>query len=430
MESLDVVPAFEAADKGHYLRALAACSDKPRLVVSQPIDSVTGVRLLDAGTRVDLQAIAVLAGHALAAPMDRCICAEVSVTHEDLLELAREQLTAVPILGHFAAGLGAELNRIWAALAACPLPPVLATRLAVARDTAGGLYKHAVRAALVALFIGVWAKVDQSELQSLATAALLHDLGMLDLDPAFLQDERPLSALGRSRLQRHPLIAARIAHGEASLDESIATGIAQHHERLDGSGYPYGLHGAQISPIARVLMLAEIVLAFLEPPYADPALQLSMTLRANHRSLDPQLSQLLLAALPTLSSAGGLMNRSELRRAGAVLAAWRRASAATPVHEAAQFQFVNERMRRVDRLVAEASIRDETESAGAADVCADIAALGREALWHARQIALDAMHRFPPTGSSAIGQDVVGDWIAVAMRLSEPRRGSMLHGEP
>ena len=65
--------------------------------------------------------------------------------------------------------------------------------------------------------------------------------------------------------------------------------MLEHHERMDGSGYPRGLPGAEISPMGRILLLAEVVTAFYEKYTDMPAQRLSLVLRLNHRKFPAAL---------------------------------------------------------------------------------------------------------------------------------------------
>jgi len=401
------------------------------LAVTRPIHSTSGIKLLDVGTTVDRRALEHLAGNTLAEPLDQCIGGADWVQRQDVISVAREQVAAVPLLGHFDAGLGEQSSRLWAALAACPLPPAFMLHLTVVRNSDQALYEHGARAAFIGLFIGVSAGFADADLQALATAALLHDVGMMHIDSA-PPDGRSLTASERQALQRHTVIGQQIASSEPTLDPSIAIAIAQHHERIDGSGYPHGLRDAEIGLLPRVLMLVEIVSAVLDAPDSEPTRQLSMTLRANHQNLDPAFSQVLLSALPRPRLPVGAdfsKHPSELRRVGALLAAWRIASTGASSAEAPQFAFVDERMQRLRRQVAEVRFDDgaaTTAPEATSILCAEMNALGREALWQARQIAYDAVQRWPNVGhhETLAGQSAVSEWINATMRLTELPRSA------
>lgn len=71
----------------------------------------------------------------------------------------------------------------------------------------------------------------------------------------------------------------------------IEEAVLEHHERMDGSGYPRGISGDAISSMGRILMLAEVVSAFYDKYRDMPAQRLSLVLRMNHNRFDRQLMQ-------------------------------------------------------------------------------------------------------------------------------------------
>ncbi|WP_305857510.1 HD-GYP domain-containing protein [Balneatrix alpica] len=99
----------------------------------------------------------------------------------------------------------------------------------------------------------------------LVAAALTYDLGFHDLLERLLQQSKPLTEEQWQQVRAHPgkghalLVAAGI-HDAGWLDA-----VLQHHERLDGSGYPDGLAGDKISEGARILGLADIYTAMIRP---------------------------------------------------------------------------------------------------------------------------------------------------------------------
>jgi HD-GYP domain-containing protein (c-di-GMP phosphodiesterase class II) len=418
----------ETADDARYLQSITACGDRRPLVLSQPIYSATGIKLLDTGAKIDTRIFERLFGHSLAEPIDRCVTSSEAVRHKDLVERARELVAAAPLLAHFDAGLGPQSGRVWSALGACPLPSPIAMRLTVVRDGTPALYEHSLRAAFIALFIGVRARFSEPDLELLATAALLHDIGMMHADPELYEGEKPLDLAARRSLYAHPMTAQLIARREPLVNPAIATAIAQHHERLDGTGYPRGLAGEAITKLARVLMLVEVVSAVIEHQFEQPELQLSLILRLNHRSFDAGLSGAVLAALPSLALGEGQVpcDRSEYELVTALIDAWRHArGAAPPAAGDAAADFIDARIARLRRWLADAGLGSGPDGAAVAaadeepSVCAELGALAREALWHVRQIASEAMHRWPALAprDGAAAPGAAGEWIASGLSV-------------
>jgi HD-GYP domain-containing protein (c-di-GMP phosphodiesterase class II) len=89
-------------------------------------------------------------------------------------------------------------------------------------------------------------------------SALLHDVGKLTVHPHILNKSGKLNALEWATLQRHPIEGARLTAPLLGWLGPWALAVEQHHENFDGSGYPYGLAGADISFGARVVAVADV----------------------------------------------------------------------------------------------------------------------------------------------------------------------------
>jgi HD-GYP domain-containing protein (c-di-GMP phosphodiesterase class II) len=87
-------------------------------------------------------------------------------------------------------------------------------------------------------------------------AGILHDVGKLGVPTRLLRKDGPLTPEERRVIELHPEYGHEITRGISFLGEARAA-ILHHHERLDGSGYPYGLSGAQIPECARVVAVAD-----------------------------------------------------------------------------------------------------------------------------------------------------------------------------
>jgi HD-GYP domain-containing protein (c-di-GMP phosphodiesterase class II) len=408
-------------NESEYLRAVTKCGDKKSIIASQAIYSANGIKLLDTGARIDSRVFERLFQHSLREPLDQSITSTDAIGHKVLIEGMREVLEATPLLPHFEASLGTGAARIWRALGDCPLPPAIALRLTVARETASHQYRHALRSVYVALFLGVRAGFSDNDLAVLAISALLHDVGMMHVDSTLFVDGQPLSVAARRALHSHPLTAEIIVRREPQLSPMVAMAVAQHHERLDGTGYPRGLADDAICRAARVLMLVEIVCAVIESNDEAPDLRLSTILRLNRGSFDSKISALLLNSLPRLNVAdsAGLFRRGEFERIMALFDYWsllrkgRPPEALSPAE-----QEIDARLQRLERWIAETGVGscgDAALSAGdqAAGIGHELQVIASEAYWHVRQIALDVSQRWPaPGGDDAGATSIAAKWFA------------------
>ena len=153
-----------------------------------------------------------------------------------------------------------------------------------------------------------------SEVGTLHRAGLVHDLGRLGVSNAIWDKPGPLGAGEWERVRLHPYFTERIL-GQSAVLGPLGTIAVQHHERLDGSGYPRGLSGSAIPTAARVLAVADAYRTAREPrPYraalsADAA---AVRLRADARAgrLDADVVE------ATLAAAGHRADRRHSRPAG------------------------------------------------------------------------------------------------------------------
>jgi HD-GYP domain-containing protein (c-di-GMP phosphodiesterase class II) len=102
-------------------------------------------------------------------------------------------------------------------------------------------------------------------------AALVHDLGRLGVSNTIWDKEGELSVVEAERVRMHPYLTERTLASSPALAPLGAIAV-QHHERLDGSGYPRGLKGEALLPTGRVLAAADVYRAKIEPrPHRTPA---------------------------------------------------------------------------------------------------------------------------------------------------------------
>jgi HD-GYP domain-containing protein (c-di-GMP phosphodiesterase class II) len=125
-----------------------------------------------------------------------------------------------------------------------------------ARDpyTAG----HQSRVAGIATAIAADLGVDATSIEGIALAARIHDLGKIGVPGEILNRPTNLRSPEWELIKTHPSAGADIIRG-IDFPWPIAQMIEQHHERIDGSGYPFGLRGDEICLGARIIAVADVV---------------------------------------------------------------------------------------------------------------------------------------------------------------------------
>ncbi len=132
--------------------------------------------------------------------------------------------------------------------------------------------------------------------QSLEAAALLHDLGLIELPRRLIRrwwkDPNSLAEPEMERIRRHPILGQELI-GFVESFEDVGRIVRSHHERFDGTGYPDRLIGDQIHWLARVLSPA---VAYVSVP--DPVAALAMVQAGSGHSFDPEVVRVFRQALP------------------------------------------------------------------------------------------------------------------------------------
>lgn len=155
---------------------------------------------------------------------------------------------------------------------------------------------HGRRAAELSVRLGQAAGLDPGALHQLKLAAFLHDLGLLMLPQNLTACPDTLSSDAYVAVQNHSRLGAQLLEPFSFLRDA-ATIIAHHHERWDGSGYPYGIRGWFIPLGARILSIADAFDAIRIPEVADRLTRNRIALRiirvASGTQFDPELVDLL-----------------------------------------------------------------------------------------------------------------------------------------
>jgi putative nucleotidyltransferase with HDIG domain len=129
---------------------------------------------------------------------------------------------------------------------------------------------HSVRVGQLSMMLGRELGLDESVLSQLEIGGYLHDIGKIGIRDTILLKPGKLTTDERRAIEEHPRIGLAILEA-VELPPGVVDFVESHHERLDGSGYPHGLSGEEVTIVARIAAVADVFDALTsERPYRNP----------------------------------------------------------------------------------------------------------------------------------------------------------------
>lgn len=118
-------------------------------------------------------------------------------------------------------------------------------------------YLHCVNVGILSVCIGIKLDLLKEELIYLGTAGILHDIGKKRIPVELLDKQGRLTDEEFGELRRHPEYGYEILTRAYEINNLTKVGVLEHHERFDGSGYPRGLKGEEITIFGRIIAVAD-----------------------------------------------------------------------------------------------------------------------------------------------------------------------------
>ncbi|MCR4667239.1 MAG: HD-GYP domain-containing protein [Desulfovibrio sp.] len=119
-------------------------------------------------------------------------------------------------------------------------------------------FAHCVNVSIFSVVFGRHLGFAGEELQRLGMSALFHDIGKMRVPPTILNAPRSLTSNEFAIMQKHAQIGAEMLAELPGIGDDILSGVAEHHERYNGQGYPHKKKGRQISPFGCIISVCDV----------------------------------------------------------------------------------------------------------------------------------------------------------------------------
>ncbi|AZK45571.1 HD-GYP domain-containing protein [Paenibacillus lentus] len=120
------------------------------------------------------------------------------------------------------------------------------------------LYHNAILSSMTSYLLAQWHGLPQKDWMQVAFAGLLHDIGNTKIDPLILYNPESLTEDESEEMRMHTTYGYQQLRKTSAINEGVRLTALQHHEKMDGSGYPFHLTGEKIHVYARIVAIADI----------------------------------------------------------------------------------------------------------------------------------------------------------------------------
>jgi putative nucleotidyltransferase with HDIG domain len=119
-------------------------------------------------------------------------------------------------------------------------------------------FLHCIDTGIMSAFLGLSMKLKENKLKELGIGAILHDIGKTNIDSKIINKNGILSEEEYVEMKKHPIYGVEILKKIVYIPETSIEAVEQHHERVDGNGYPYGLKGNSICKFAKIVSICDM----------------------------------------------------------------------------------------------------------------------------------------------------------------------------
>lgn len=154
-------------------------------------------------------------------------------------------------------------------------------------------FNHSLGVSILAITLGKWLGYDEKSILELSITGLLHDIGKLRIPEEIINKPSKLTQDEFELMKKHSLYGYEMVMESGGFSQDILLGVLQHHEKVNGTGYPEGLKGGDIHEYAKIIAVCDIYHALTSDrayKYKDSPFDVADYLRKeSFQSLDPNI---------------------------------------------------------------------------------------------------------------------------------------------
>ncbi len=258
----------DAGNQVCYVQHLMNMSQRFSITISDDVCNRQGAVLIPKGGHLDGGLVEKISHHQLEKPLENCVFLHNQLSSQQLKSFYKKIFSK-----HNNFSLFHKNNDLEEALlAGCEYYeqfPLIKQKMTVLKIQLPQQFKQALFCAYFSLAIAHKMKDESLNLSEVFLAGLTHNIGMLHMDTELLNEKSNYSAQQWHAMHNHVNIAHEILQQVPTLPSEVATAVLEHHERFDGSGYPFANKGSALGLMGQVIGMADTCLSLYKRDLAS-----------------------------------------------------------------------------------------------------------------------------------------------------------------
>lgn len=243
-----------------YAGHLANMQDKAKIVATEDILSDKGILLAKSGIELNKKTCENILKFKLLKPIEDLIAIENQLNAKSIYNIMTQLISRDPWINTINEKLGNKTT-----LQRCCLRlekfPILLQKLTVLKLELFHVFEQAIFSAYLAYICGVTDELPQENIEEYFLAGIIHDIGFLHINHNILKKEGDLTPEEWRNIQSHPIIGYEIVKNIKHFPKNVGRAVLEHHENLNGSGYPRNKTGQELCDLGQLINLLDTTIA-------------------------------------------------------------------------------------------------------------------------------------------------------------------------
>jgi len=249
----------EAAKSGFYSQHLAAVSNKGNSAfTTDDVFNEHGALLIKKGVHIDTNIRDKLLQHKLLKPLDHLVGLEKQVNTQTLRTRFNQLMNDYPDVREINKTLRFE-SEFEKLLNTNYLHPIITQKLTVLNSQFSSEFDKCMFNAWLSTITARELDLSQTDIKNTFITSMLHDIGMMHLDPDIVNSNRQLTPDEWKTIQAHVIIGKLITDAIPDLSPDVSRAVVEHHETCFGSGYPFSISGYERGVIGRIIGMSDSI---------------------------------------------------------------------------------------------------------------------------------------------------------------------------